>query len=158
MNNIYQAIVAENVSLIRSIPKQFLANVNSIVMQSVRNGRDMGFIAKEVREQYGVTKRRAITIARDQTNKATEAIGRERCTDIGITHGFWMHRSGSKVPRATHVAMDGKRFELSEGLYDPAVGREVKPAELINCHCTFKLDISTISAAAEAVSEYRRAV
>ena len=146
VNNIYQAIVTENVNLIKSIPQQFLGNVNSIVMNSVRNGRDMGFIADEVRKQYGVTKNRAITIARDQTNKATEAVSYARVTDIGITHGIWMHRSGGKVPRTTHVSMDGKRFKLSEGLFDedPKVNRLVKPAELVNCHCTFRLDLTDL--------------
>ena len=146
VNNMYQATVAENVGLIKSIPQQYLTNVNTIVMQSVKNGRDMGFIAEQIREQYKTTKARAITIARDQTNKATEAVSYARVTDIGITHGIWMHRSGGKVPRTTHVSMDGKRFKLSEGLFDedPKVNRLVKPAELVNCHCTFRLDLTDL--------------
>jgi hypothetical protein len=52
--------------------------------------------------------------------------------------------TGAKEPRQTHLAMSGKRFKLSEGLYDSAVGRTVKPAELINCHCTFRLDLTSI--------------
>lgn len=146
INNMLQAIVAENTRLIKSIVPEFATNVTSLVMQSVQNGRDMGLISKEIR-QYLKPKemKRAITIARDQTNKATEAISYARCEDIGVQYGFWMHRSGSKVPRSTHVAMNNKRFKLSEGLYDSAVGRKVKPAELINCHCTFRLDLSSIS-------------
>lgn len=153
VNMMLQATVAENVNLIRSIPQQYLTNVTSIVMQSVRSGRDMGYIAQQVQREYGVSKRRAITIARDQTNKATEAVSQARAADIGITHGFWMHRSGGKVPRPTHEAFNGQRFKLTEGLYDSQAervrgggyrGRFVKPAELINCHCTFRLDTSTI--------------
>lgn len=157
VNNIYKSVIANNVNLIRTIPQQFLGNVNTIVMQSIRNGRDMGFIAKQVREQYGVTKNRAITIARDQTNKATEAVSNARCADIGIEYGIWMHRSGSKVPRSSHVKMNGKRFKLSEGLYDddPKVNRKVKPAELINCHCTFRLDLSTITGEGIAMDSRR---
>lgn len=154
INNILQATVAENVGLIKSIPQQMLAQVNTIVMQSVKNGRDMGAITREIEKEYGITRRRAIMIARDQTNKATEAASRARCQDIGVTHGFWMPRGGGKEPRTTHHGeMAGQRFELSKGLYDPQaervrgggyVGRNVKPGELINCHCTFKLDLSTI--------------
>lgn len=145
VNNILQSVVAENVRLIRSIPQQFLGNVTSVVMQGVQNGRDMGFIVKELQKQHKVTRNRAITIARDQTNKATQAVSEARCADTGIEYGIWMHRSGGKVPRTTHEAMNGKRFKLSEGLYDPAVGRLVKPAELINCHCTFQLDLGVIN-------------
>lgn len=145
VNSILRAIVAENVGLIKSIPQQYLSEVEGIVLRGVQNGRDMGFITEELQGRYKVTRNRAITIARDQTNKATEAISSQRCQSIGVTHGFWMHRSGSKKPRSTHEAMNGTRFELAAGLYDSAVGYEVKPGELINCHCTFKLDISTVA-------------
>lgn len=148
VNNMLQAIVAENVGLIKSIPQQFLGQVRSIVMTGVTNGRDMAYISKEIEERYKVSRNRAITIARDQTNKATEAISRARCSDIGITHGIWMHRSGSKVPRPEHVRFDGKRFELAKGLLDNTVGRYVKPGELVNCRCTFRLDLSSVSSTA----------
>jgi len=157
-NNILQAVVTGNISLIKSIPAQFLAQAHSITMQSVLAGRDMGFISKEIHELFGKSKRRAIVIARDQTNKATEAISRARAADIGITHGIWMHRSGSKVPRETHQAMDGKRFKLSEGLYDPEEGRNVLPAELINCHCSYDYDLSTIGAAEDVAMDSRHGV
>ena len=160
VNNILMANVSQNVSLIKSIPEKYLQQVDNIVWTSVQNGRDMGFIAKEVQAQYGITKNRAITIARDQTNKATEALSQARAADIGIEYGFWIHRGGGKVPRATHEAFDGQRFKLSEGLYDsdPRVMRFVKPAELINCHCTFKLDLSTITGAGVAMDSKRRGV
>ena len=146
VNSMLRAIVGENVSLIKSIPQQYLSEVEGIVMRSVQTGRDMKTITGQVQARYGLTRNRAITIARDQTNKATEAIGTARCQDIGITHGFWMHRSGSKKPRDTHAGvMNGQRFKLSEGLYDPAVGRKVKTGELINCHCTYRPDISSVA-------------
>jgi hypothetical protein len=36
--------------------------------------------------------------------------------------------------------MEGKRFKLSEGLYDPdpKVRRKVKPGELILCACRYR--------------------
>lgn len=159
VNNMLQSIIAENAGLIRNIPQQFRNGINTAVMQGVRNGRDMGYISDQMRYQYHMSKKRAITIARDQTNKATEAISRARCEDIGIEYGIWMHRSGSKVPRSTHVKMNGKRFKLSEGLFDddPRVNRMVKPAELVNCHCTFRLDLSTITNG-EVAMDSRRGV
>ena len=44
------------------------------------------------------------------------------------------------MSRPTHVAMEGKRFKLSEGLYDPdpKVRRKVKPGELILCACRYR--------------------
>lgn len=146
VGNMLQGIIAENTGLISTIPRQSMSKVRTIVMQGVTNGRDMSFIADEIQEQFKKTRNEAVRIAVDQTNKATEAIARARCEDIGVTHGFWMHRSGSKSPRESHVKMNGKRFKLSEGLYDYSVGYNVKPGELIWCRCTFKLDLSTIGA------------
>lgn len=146
VNNMLQSIIAENTGLITSIPRDSMSKVRTIVMQGVQNGRDMSFIADEIQERFKKTRNEAVRIAVDQTNKATEAISRARCEDIGVTHGFWVHRSGSKNPRESHVKMNGKRFKLSEGLYDYSVGYNVKPGELIWCRCTFKLDLSTIGA------------
>lgn len=146
VSGILRAVVAENASLIKSIPQQYLSEVEGIVMRGVQNGRDMAFVTDELQARYKVTRNRAVTIARDQVNKATEAVSTARCQDIGITHGIWMHRSGSRHPRSTHAGvMNGKRFLLSEGLYDPAVGRKVKTGELVSCRCTYQLDLSTIS-------------
>lgn len=144
VNNVLQSLIAENVGLIRSLPRDELGRVRTIVMQGVQNGRDLSYITDEIQESFKTSRKDAIRIATDQTNKATEAISRERCAEIGVTHGFWMHRSGSKKPRKTHIAMNGKRFKLSEGLYDKDVGYNVKPAELIWCRCSFRLDLSTI--------------
>ncbi len=56
-----------------------------------------------------------------------------------------MHRGGTKVPRPTHVAMQGKRFKLENGLYDSAEGRNVKPGELYNCNCAYRADLSSFN-------------
>jgi uncharacterized protein with gpF-like domain len=159
-------IVAANVGLIKTIPKDLMTRVNDIVLESTLKGRDMGAITKEIRKGYGITERRAIMIARDQTNKVTEAIGRARVQEIGVTHGFWMHRSGGKVPRETHIGiMNGQRFPLADGLFDPQaekikggdyIGRMVQPGELVNCHCTFKLDLSTIGGAGDVAMDAKR--
>ncbi|WP_304679743.1 hypothetical protein [uncultured Desulfovibrio sp.] len=45
---------------------------------------------------------------------------------------------GKYTSRATHRAMHGKPFLLSEGLYDSAVGRKVLPGELVACQCEYR--------------------
>jgi SPP1 gp7 family putative phage head morphogenesis protein len=145
VNNIMQAIYAENVSLIKSIPQDLHDKVQGIVMRGVQAGNDQHFVAQEIRAQFGKTTRRARFIARDQTAKANAAVSMARSSEAGIEYGFWMHRSGSRKPRPTHVAMSGKRFKLSEGIYDSAVGYEVKPAELPGCLCAYRPDLSSFN-------------
>jgi SPP1 gp7 family putative phage head morphogenesis protein len=136
MRDIIQATVHENVSLIKSIPRQYLTQVEGLTMRSVQAGRDLGFLAKGLQKQYGVTKKRAALIARDQNNKATASMNRARQTELGITEAIWVHSSAGKKPRPTHVKMNGKRYDVSEGMYDSHEGRYVLPGELINCRCT----------------------
>lgn len=136
-NDAYQATIGENVGLIKSIASQHLTQVQGSVMRSVQAGGDLGTLAKELQQHYGVTKRRAALIARDQNRKANATITRVRQQELGITQAMWMHSAGGKVPRPTHVKAwrDRTVYNVAEGWFDPDVGRKIFPGELINCRC-----------------------
>ena len=137
-NDVVQALIAENVNLIKSIPQHYFTEVNGLVQRSVSTGRDLGFLTDELEKRYGVTRRRADLIARDQANKATEAIKRAEDERLGVKVGIWVHVPGKHTSRATHKAMNNKPFLISEGLYDSAVGRKVLPGELVACQCEYR--------------------
>lgn len=134
MQDAYSAIIGEQVGLIRSIAANHLAQVETIVMQGVQTGRDLGFIHTQLTERLGVTKRRAALIARDQSNKATSTITRVRQLDLGITQARWRHSGGGKEPRPDHVEASGKVFDLKKGMYLEGVW--TWPGVEINCRCT----------------------
>lgn len=144
-NDVLQSLIIENTNLIKSIPQQYFTEVQGLVMRSIRGGRDMGFLTEQLEKRYDITKNRAITISRDQTNKATESITRARNVALGVKKGVWIHIGGSKHPRETHMAMNGQEFYLSDdpesgiekGLFDADVGYNILPAELVNCKCTY---------------------
>lgn len=138
LNSVTQALIAENVSLIKSIASQYLTDVEGIVTRGVSMGRDVGYIADELGKRYAITKRRAKMIARDQTDKATMAIQRVHDEKLGITEGVWVHLPGQKSSRETHKAMDGMKFKISDGIFDSAVGRKVLPSELPCCRCVYR--------------------
>ncbi len=132
----YQAVIAEQVNLIKSIPAEYLKAVESKVWGSVMKGADMHALSVDLRKTYGITRDRAALIARDQNNKAKAIIEKTRRQELGITHAIWQHSAGGKVPRATHVAMSGKAYVIAQGMYDSDEGAYVLPGELINCRCT----------------------
>ncbi len=136
--DVLRATVHANVSLIKSIPTQYLNQVEGIVMRSVQQGMGIGPLAKELEKNYGVTRRRAALIARDQNIKATSSLNRSRQMELGITHAYWQHSHAGNEPRPTHVAMNGKKFDLSKGMYDSHEKQFVFPGQLINCKCTSK--------------------
>lgn len=137
MQDIFRATVQSNVELIKSIPAQYLTQVQGSVMRSVQTGRDLGPLAKELQEHFGVTKRRAAFIARSQNNMATASMTRARQVELGITEAIWMHSGGGKHPRPTHLAAgrDKTKYDTSKGWLDPAVGKNIFPGELPNCRC-----------------------
>ena len=109
-NERVQALIQGNVDLIRSIPQEHLERVKVQVNNAVAQGLDRGQLARQLQHGYGVTE------------------------------GIWIHVPGRKMSRPTHVAMNGKRFKLSEGLFDPdpKVRRYVKPGSEILCACRYR--------------------
>ena len=132
--DVFQATLQEQVNLIKSIPQQYLTQVASIVNQGVQVGRDAHVIAKQLEEQYGVTKRRAALIARDQNNKATATITRVRQLEAGIRTARWLHSGGGAHPRPEHVAYSGKEYDIEKGAW--VDGEWIWPGIKINCRCT----------------------
>lgn len=136
--DVLNAAVHENVALIRSIPQQHLAQVEGIVMRSVSTGRDLGQLADDLQAQLGVTKKRAALIARDQNNKVTAALSRARQVEMGLTEAVWVHSHAGKKPRKSHLAMNGKRYDIRKGMWDPDEQMHILPGQLINCRCIGK--------------------
>ena len=127
--------VSDNVGLIKSIPSEFFGEIQAKVMESVKAGRDLKHLTEHLQHSYGVTKRRAEDIARDQNNKATAAIHQLRQKALGITQGVWRHTMASVHPRESHAAFDGETYNTQEGHdFDDGFG-PVIPGEAINCGC-----------------------
>lgn len=141
-----QRAINQNVQLIKSIPSRYLDDVAGKVEKAIDNGKDISGLKKDLVNCYGISERKALTIARTEVNKAYEALSMQRMQDIGITEGIWIHRSASRYPRHTHrYVLNGKRFKLAEGLYDPDpyVRRNVWPGSEPNCRCTYKAVLRT---------------
>jgi SPP1 gp7 family putative phage head morphogenesis protein len=147
MRDAFHATVAENVGLIRSIASTYHDQVQGLVMRSVTTGRDLGPLAKELEARFGVTKRRAALIARTQNNMATATFTRVRQQEAGITEAIWLHSHGGLEPRPTHLANDGKKYNISQGWFDsdPKVRKRIWPGQLINCRCVSRSIIKGFS-------------
>ena len=132
MKNALDSFVVENVNLIKSIPQKYFTEIEGIVMRSVRDGRNLADLTNELEHRYDITRKRAILIATDQNNKATETLNRVRVQELGVTKAKWIHTGGSKEPRKSHQHANGKIFELDKGcLID---GEYIYPGQLINCY------------------------
>ena len=135
MTSAYRAVVAEQVNLIKSIPQQFLKDVESSVWANVMKGSDLHALSTDIRAKYGVSARRAAFIASDQNAKARAVFEEARRSELGIEEADWRHSGAGKHPRPTHVAMNGKRYKIKEGMWDPAVQKYIWPGTEPHCRC-----------------------
>ena len=128
-----EAAVADNVGLIKSIPSQYLEQVEREVMQAVQDGWPLDRLSSGLQNRYGITKRRAELIARDQCAKVTEDVKEKRAVAVGFTEATWWHSAGSRYPRKSHMAANGRRYKLSEGcLIDDEY---IRPGQKVCCRC-----------------------
>lgn len=86
MSDYIESSIAQNVALIKSIPDQYLKDVQTLVYQGTADGLTPSAIAKRLTEETGVSDRRAKLIARDQSSKITSQITERRQTDAGISY------------------------------------------------------------------------
>lgn len=136
MRDAYQATLAENVGLIRSIGSEYHTEVEGLVMRSVTAGRDLAGLTDELEHRYGITRRRAKLIALDQNNKATSTFVKVRQVDLGLK-AIWLHSHGDRKPRPTHLANSGQVYDPAVGWFDPdpKVRKRIWPGQLIRCRC-----------------------
>jgi SPP1 gp7 family putative phage head morphogenesis protein len=106
--------VAENVTLIKSIPEQGFKNVEGIVQRGFAAGRRAEDVQKDLVSQFGVTKRRGELIARDQVSKLNGNLTKYRQQEVGIKRFIWQ-TSGDERVRSAHAALNGKEYNWDEG-------------------------------------------
>lgn len=87
----------ENVTLVTSLPDEYLKRIESIVYSGMQQGRYPTAIAKDLQEATGVSWRRAKLIARDQVAKINSAVDSERSQNLGIEFYRWSTSNDRRV-------------------------------------------------------------
>jgi uncharacterized protein with gpF-like domain len=131
-----RASVGMNVGLIKSIPSEYLGDVQKYVWESVEGGFDLATLTANLDRAYHIGRNRCKLIARDQSNKAHAAMEQARRKELGIKKAIWMHSAAAKEPRQSHVKANGKEFDVEKGMY--LDGKWILPGQEINCGCTSK--------------------
>ena len=137
-NDVYNAVKLENEDLIKSIPEKYFIGISTVALMAIMYDWDKDRLEAEIEKRQGITERRAKIIAEDQTHKSNELFKLALCEKMGIRYGVWTYTYLSKVPRETHLEMNGTLFDLEKGCYDKKVGEYIFPGQLINCSCSFR--------------------
>ncbi|CAL9955783.1 head morphogenesis [Vibrio phage K165] len=134
------ATVKDNVRLIKSIPDQYLTQVESIVLGNMRAGMRPSAINKQLQDQFGVTERRARVISRDQTSKAANGLAKKRMQSSGFEYYQWVTSEDERV-RSRHRKISDKVTAYGKGIYrwdDPPLsdkGEPISPGTDYSCRC-----------------------
>lgn len=139
--------VEDNVNLIKTIPKDSLGRMKEIVQEGFKAGKTTASIIKEIQRTYGIEKRHARLIARDQTAKLHGQLAKAQQTDAGVNEYTWSTSGDSRV-RERHRELNGKRFRWDDPpVVDTKTGRRAHPGEDYQCRCVALpvFDIDTIN-------------
>lgn len=128
-----QQWVQENIDLISTIPKGTLDKMQDIVYDGYTNGRTTTDMVKDIQRVYGVSKRHAVLIARDQTAKLNGRIQQYQQMDAGIEEYIWCTTGDERV-RESHRALNGQKFRWDDPP-ENSEGRTCHPGEDYQCRC-----------------------
>lgn len=127
--------VDENVSLIKTIPQESLDKMRNIVLEGFAKGDTTTNIVKQLQKTYGVDRRHAQLLARDQIAKLNGELTRQQQQDAGVREYTWSTSGDSRV-REGHARLNGKRFRWDDPpVVDPKTGRRAHPGEDYQCRC-----------------------
>ena len=133
--------IAQNSTLIKSIPSQFLNEVQGIVYNSYTQGLRYSEIEKKLIGMVGSAGSklagRIKTIARTETQKINSQLTKIRSQALGIKKGIWQSSKDERV-RASHAKLNGVEFDLEEGAWSDIEKKFLFPGMEINCRCSYK--------------------
>lgn len=132
------AYVEWSTKMITKLSTQSRLKIQNAIAEALEHGKSLSALRADIEKVKGMTAERAERVALDQSCKLNNFIQLENCKALGITEGIWIHVPGKFTSRVTHIAMNGKRFDLLTGMYDPDVGTHVHPGELPYCRCVYR--------------------
>lgn len=152
IGHVTQQLMAEQVDLITSIPKDAAQRVHDIVTGNLYSGARHTEMLDEILHTGEVTRARARTIARTETTRAASALLQARAIHIGSEGYIWRTMEDALVRPS--IALPDKQFNkmntLSKGSHrklngtfhrwdDPPIagprGERAHPGAIYNCRC-----------------------
>lgn len=138
---IMNAVISENMTLIKSIPQEVLKEMQVALSQGIISGNQKELI-KNLKRIKGVNKDRAVFIARDQIHKAVESFKQVQNTALGIEYYEWLTADDERVSSGLggHRQNNHRIFKYgsNEAIISHSNKRGYyygKPGDRPNCRC-----------------------
>lgn len=132
---VMQKLLAEQVSLIKSLPLNAAQRVQDLATRAVIEGGRADEISGLIMAIGGVTKARANTIARTEVSRATTLFTQARAESLGSDGYIWRTSEDSDV-RDEHRELNGQFFKWSDPpIADKRTGTRAHAGCIWNCRC-----------------------
>lgn len=143
----------QNAQLIQSMTKNEIERVSGIIQRGLQEGASLQSVTKNIENSFGITRRHARLIARDQTTKLNASLTKLRQQNLGIKRYRWLTAGdvcggkSTRCVRKTHRVLDEKicRWDDPTVYLDEKTGRWLKrstiggtlvsPGVDVNCRC-----------------------
>lgn len=135
-----EAAVQRNVAAIRGLTSDVARRLEAKLLDALTKGVNNRDLAKIIAREFGIGRKRAELIARDQAASFNGDLNRIRQQAMGVTEYVWSTSMDERVrgnpegrypgARPSHWAREGKTFKWSD---PPSDGH---PGQPINCRCT----------------------
>lgn len=119
--------------VIKALPSAATTQIQGIVQRGLAQGKQAKDIASEIQDTFGITRRRAEFIARDQVAKLNGNLTQLRQQELGVKKYIWRSMHDNRV-RPDHQEFDGNTYAWG----DPPVnsnGDAYNPGQDYNCRC-----------------------
>ena len=136
----------QNAQLIQNMTENEIERVSGIIQRGLQEGSSLESVTENIENSFGITRRHAKLIARDQTSKLNGSLTKLRQQELGVVEYRWQ-TSGDERVRKTHRVLDGKICRWD----DPTVylneetgkwekrskigGTQVHTSQDVNCRC-----------------------
>jgi len=104
---VMQGLLAEQVTLIKSIPLDAAKRVHELTLQGIEDGTRASEIAKEIQRSGEVSESKAKLIARTEVARTASTLTEARARSVG-SEGYIWRTSGDSDVRHSHAEMNGK--------------------------------------------------
>lgn len=132
---VMQQLLAEQVSLIQSIPLDAAQRVHRLTLEGLEDSARAKEIAAEIMRSEEVSQSKAVLIARTEVARTASTLTQARAEHIGSDSYIW-RTSGDSTVRTDHKVLNGKIFQWNNPpVADERSGARAHPGCIYNCRC-----------------------
>lgn len=96
-SKVLEDLIAVNVTYIKSLPTEYHAKLEKIIMTGLQQGKGTVWLGEEIEKLGQKTDNRAKLIARDQITSLSQQFNRESQLELGISKYVWITKEDRRV-------------------------------------------------------------